>query len=266
MMSAARADEMAYASASNPVVKINIIGFDPASGQLSGRLELKLPKSEVDQESFSPHFNYVLVDKLNVSNSLLKIKSSEPFSYFNNDLDTLYQVDDAGNQFMYPFDHHKTRMKVFVKRQVPGEPSKFSDVPVTVDTSLCSFTGYDITLMKEKDFRPEYIDYLLDVSRNKPIKIFSVFISFLMLLVAWGYGWMALKICKSKAPPDINEMVFGGALLFSLPAIRNIQPLIPPMGVLTDYCGFFIAETVTFLALIVQIYLWISRKKHHQEP
>jgi hypothetical protein len=172
-------------------------------------------------------------------------------------------VDDAGIQFMYPFDHHLTRLKVFVKRQAQGDfpKTKWEYVPFDVDTSLCSFTGYHIELTKMNKSAPDYLDLEIDVSRTMSIKIFSVFISILMLLVAFGYAWMAWKTMKSKWHPDINEMVFGGALLFSFPAIRNIQPLIPPMGVLTDYCGFFVAETITFIALIVQIGYWIRLKK-----
>ena len=84
----------------------------------------------------------------------------------------------------------------------------------------------------------------------------------MMLVVAIGYSWMAYKVHCSRIHPDINEMVFGAALLFSFPAIRNIQPFAPPMGVLTDYFGFFLAEAIVALTLVIELYFWISRKKH----
>ena len=83
-----------------------------------------------------------------------------------------------------------------------------------------------------------------------------------MLLVAVGFLKMVLKLAKSHSPPDINEMAFGGALLFAFPAIRNIEPFVPPMGVLSDFVGFFWAESIVAIALIIHLYCWLQRKRH----
>jgi hypothetical protein len=57
-------------------------------------------------------------------------------------------------------------------------------------------------------------------------------------------------------------MAFGAALLFAFPAIRAIEPSVPPMGVLSDYIGFFWAETIVAISLIVHLYSWIKRKSY----
>lgn len=92
---------------------------------------------------------YQLVDELTINPSLLEMKSSVPYSAFDNYLNTTYQVNDAGQQFLYPFDHHQTRLKVFVRREVAGDLTKpkFENVPFEIDSSLAGFTGYDIRLM-----------------------------------------------------------------------------------------------------------------------
>jgi hypothetical protein len=262
----ARAEESAFTKSSNPVLGVNLIAFDPSNGELKARLSLKLPKSDTDHETYSPLRTYQLVDELTIYPSLLEMKPTVPYSALDNYMDSTYQVNDAGQQFLYPFDHHQTRLKVFVRRQVSGDSSKpkFENVPFTVDSTLAGFTGYDIALLPRENNSSTNLDVEIDIQRTMPTKVFCVFLSIMMLVVAIGYCWMAYKIHAGGVPPDINEMVFGGALLFSFPAIRNIQPFAPPMGVLTDYCGFFLAESLVALALIFELYFWITRKQHRR--
>ena len=264
MVSIAHAEERAFTKDSNPILGVNLIGFDPSNGELKARLSLKLPKSDTDPETYAPVRTYQLVDELTIYPSLLEMKSTVPYSALDNYLDTTYQVNDAGQQFLYPFDHHQTRLKVFVRRQVTGDfpKPKFEKVPFTVDSTLAGFTGYDIALLPRENNSPTQLDVEIDIQRTMATKVFCVFLAVMMLVVAIGYSWMAYKVHLSRIHPDINEMVFGGALLFSFPAIRNIQPFAPPMGVLTDYCGFFLAESIVALTLIIELYFWISRKKH----
>lgn len=264
MANAVFAEESAFTKGSNPVLGINLISFDPSNGELKARLNLRLPKSDTDPQTFSPFRTYQLIDELTITPSLLEMKSTVPYSALDNYINTTYQVNDAGKQFLYPFDHHQTRLKVFVRRQVPGDSPKplFEEIAFEKDASLASFTGYDISLMPRDKNSATQLDVEVDIQRTMPTKVFCVFLSVMMLVVAFGYSWMALKIHAAKVPPDINEMVFGGALLFSFPAIRNIQPLAPPMGVLTDYAGFFIAESLVAVTLIVELYFWIMRKRH----
>jgi hypothetical protein len=260
----AHAEESAFTKGSNPVLGINLIAFDPSNGELKARLSLRLPKTDIDPDSYSPLRTYQLVDELTIYPSLLEMKSNVPYSALDNYLDTTYQVNDAGKQFLYPFDHHQTRLRVFARRQVLGDSTKpkYEYVPFAVDDTLAGFTGYDIHLLPRDNNSPTQVDMEIDIQRSLPTKIFCVFLAVMMLVVALGYSWMAFKVHKSRTHPDINEMVFGGALLFSFPAIRNIQPLAPPMGVLTDYSGFFIAESIVALTLIIELYFWITRKKH----
>lgn len=262
-----RAEESAFTKGSNPVLSVNLIGFDPSNGELKARLSLKLPKRDTDPEIYSPLATYQLVDELTIYPSLLEMKPTVPFSALDNYMESTYQVNDAGQQFLYPFDHHQTRLKAFVRRQVPGDSTKpkFEKVPFTLDSTLAGFTGYDIALLPRENNSPTQLDVEIDIQRTMPTKVFCVFLSVMMLVVAIGYCWMTCKVHAAKIPPDINEMVFGGALLFSFPAIRNIQPFAPPMGVLTDYCGFFVAESLVAIALIFELYFWITRKRHRKE-
>ena len=43
-------------------------------------------------------------------------------------------------------------------------------------------------------------------------------------------------------------------------AIRSIEPFVPPMGVLSDFFGFFWAESIVAVSLVIHLY-WYCRMK-----
>jgi len=250
--------ESAFTDGTNPELSINLISFESSQGDIMARLHLKLPKSELNSR-FSPKHDYALVDELTINESVLRMSSSNPYSAFNNSLATEYQVHDAGSQFFYPFDDHVADIRIFVDRTDGGIEQR---VPVKLDTTLCSFEGYKINLTPASDHATDYVHLQVELQRTLPIRLFTIFISVLMLTVAIGFMNMVRKLVKSKAPPDINELAFGAALLFAFPAIRSIQPFVPPMGVLSDFVGFFWAETIVAGSLIAYLNCWIKRKIH----
>jgi hypothetical protein len=66
--------------------------------------------------------------------------------------------------------------------------------------------------------------------------------------------------------PEMGEMAFCAALLFAFPAIRNAQPFAPTMGMLSDYLGFFWAESIVAISLIIKLNIWLSRKSTTDTP
>lgn len=256
--------ESAFTKDSQPHLVINLMSFEATHGDINARLQLRLPEAEVTQQ-YSPKHDYFLVDELTVNESVLKISSTTPYSAFNNYLPTMYQVHDAGSQFFYPFDNHTAYLRMFVDRS--GGTNALGVVeqrlPVKIDTSLCSFEGYNIKLTPESDNSPTYTHLRLDLDRTLPIKLFTVFVSLLMLMVSIGFMNMVRKLVKTNASPDINELAFGAALLFAFPAIRSIEPFVPPMGVLSDFIGFFWAESIVAISLVVHLY-WYCKVKVDQ--
>jgi len=263
MMSGKAEGENAWTMGTNSLLVVNLLSFDSASGDLMARLMLKIPHADITP-NFSPKSDYFLVDELSITQSVLTIPSHKAYSVFDNSLHSTYQVDDAGSQFIYPFDVHHAEMRIFADK---GPKDKSDDLlrehlDMKVDTSLCSFEGYSIKLIPGPDNASNYVNLKIELRRTLPIKIFVIFLSLLMLTVSIGFMLMVRKLIKSNAAPDINELAFGAALLFAFPAIRSIEPSVPPMGVLSDFFGFFWSETIVALSLIAYLHCWIERKSH----
>jgi len=248
-----------------PVLSINLIGFDASTGELRARHNLRLPAAAIDHRTDSPKLNYYLVDPFDINTpTILAIKADVPYSIYDNFLTSTYQVDDAGSQFLYPFDTHHARINLFVNRQegidAEGKPL-FNPQPFVSSSHVPTFEGYDVGIIRTAQNSPYRLDLQIELKRTLPIRCYSVFIALLMLLISISVSRMALKRFRSSGPPEMGEMAFCAALLFAFPAIRNAQPFAPPMGVLSDYLGFFWAESLVAVTLLIKLNMWLRRKK-----
>ena len=250
---------------SKPVLSMNLIGFDAVTGDLRARHNLRIPASEVSS-IHAPKQTYYLVDPFDTqSPTFLAIRSQVPYSVYDNFLTSIYQVEDAGSQFFYPFDTHRARIRLFVDREEgigPGGKPELKRQPFTFDYNVPTFEGYDVTMTPMPENSPTLLDLDVVLKRTLPIRCYSVFIALLMLLISVSVLRMARKRFKSSEAPEMGEMAFCAALLFAFPSIRNAQPFAPPMGVLSDYLGFFWAESLVAISLIIKLNIWLRRKKH----
>ena len=86
--------------------------------------------------------------------------------------------------------------------------------PLGFDTNLCAFEGYDVALTLGKENSPVFINMIVDLRRTTPIRVFSIFMAFLMLLVAGGVFVMAIRVVRSPvAPRNRPSWFFCGSVV-----------------------------------------------------
>ena len=251
-----RADEPANGQTAGPipVVEVNLIDFDPSAGDVYARLHLQLPAAMLEAND-SPLHDVRLVDSQTVDSPILKISANVPFSYYDDFIAARYQVNDQGTQFMYPFDAHNTSLGFFVSQDMGH--GKFERLPIKYDCSQCTVDGFDVSI-HDDGTTPTDVRLRVNITRTKPIIIFSLAIALAMWAMTIVVVLMAYRVIRlNKEVPDVATMGFIGGLLFAFPAIRSTQPRVPPMGVLSDYYGFFWCEFILIVALVVVTIAWI---------
>jgi hypothetical protein len=260
----------APAAGATPVVEVDLIDFDPAIGDIHGRLHLRLPKSMISKNA-SPMRDLVFVDADTVDESILKISSKEPYSYYDDFINSRYQVNDPGSQFMYPFDRHETYLHFFVAYDTSNGTTgakNLTKIPIALNCSACSFDGFDVDVSDAGTTATD-VQLKVKVRRTNPTIIFSVFLAIAMWAITIVVLVLALRVAhKKEEAPEIGTMGFIAGLLFAFPAIRSAQPRIPPMGVIVDYFGFFADEMILIVALIVVMVAWLrfgDKKKAAEE-
>lgn len=237
-----------------PVVAIDLIDFDPAVGDVHARLHLILPASMLGPNA-TPRHDLTFVDAATVDESILKIPSTNPFSYYDAFVNARYQVGDPGSEFSYPFDVHETAIDFFLAQATAG--GKLERVPITYDCSGCSFDGFKLTIT-DAGSTPTEVRLRVRIRRSTPIITFSVFLAVAMWAMTILVLVLAIRVAhKRKKAPEVGTMGFIGGLLFAYPAIRGSQPRVPPMGVLSDYYGFFWNELILIIALVWVMVAWV---------
>jgi Domain of unknown function (DUF4436) len=69
------------------------------------------------------------------------------------------------------------------------------------------------------------------------------------------------KAMTAGSEVDLVPLSISITLIFGLPAIRNAQPGVPPVGVLGDYISFIWAEIIVGVSAVIIIWTWLLRSR-----
>jgi hypothetical protein len=70
---------------------------------------------------------------------------------------------------------------------------------------------------------------------------------------------MVFKATTSGPRVDLVPLSISISLIFGLPALRNVQPGVPPVGAFGDYVSFIWAEIIVGLSAVIIIWTWLLR-------
>jgi hypothetical protein len=131
-----------------------------------------------------------------------------------------------------------------------------SSIPIAFYTAS-SLQLYEVASVVEEYDGTVYFGF--KVVRSITTRIFSMFIVFVMWMISLIKFFTALSFWLLKKKIELPLLALSGALLFGLPALRNSQPGVPPIGVMADVFGFFwnqmlIALTSIFIFAISMSY------------
>ena len=76
---------------------------------------------------------------------------------------------------------------------------------------------------------------------------------------------MVLTVTASPGEMNLLPLSLSITLIFGLPALRNIQPGVPPIGGFSDYMSFIWAEMMVSISAIALAWTWIFRSKDGEQ-
>lgn len=131
-------------------------------------------------------------------------------------------------------------------------------VPISVDT-LASIPGIKFAGSVSRSGDPIVTTVNLNLTRPGNLIVVSVLVMVGMMALALSVFVMALKASASEKKVDYLPLSLAISLIFGLPALRNIQPSVPPVGALEDYFSFIWAEMLVAVSAIIAIWTWLVR-------
>lgn len=92
----------------------------------------------------------------------------------------------------------------------------------------------------------------------------STIVMAMMMCLAMSLLAMAVTSTASGKESALLPLSVAVTLIFGLPALRDVQPDVPPLGVLGDYVSFIWAEVLVAGSTLIVVWTWITRSRKSQ--
>jgi hypothetical protein len=134
--------------------------------------------------------------------------------------------------------------------------------PVAVSISLsASVPGIRFEGNVSRGSSQEPTGIVLHLTRATNVIAVSLIVMLMMTALSMSLLAMAIRAITTAERTDLLPLSVSISLIFGLPALRNIQPGIPPVGALVDYVTFIWAELVVAASAVIIVWTWLLRSK-----
>lgn len=242
-------------------LNIKVVGVDPVKGDLSTRISL-FPNGKYMNAKDFPTENI----NLYINAATGKQEYNFPKGKIMNPIEVTFGLYGQVND--YPLDIHEAQIvavaeiPIKIKENTPKDSIKDDDIGelIPIKVNFNAFLhGYKFDAAKDTTVTEPYTAVAVQVSRAGSTKFFSYFIMVAMWLLSGIVVFLVLSVIVRGRKIELGKFAFMSAMIFALPALRNMQPLIPTIGTFSDYVSFFWAEALIALSLFTVVFTWLRR-------
>jgi hypothetical protein len=267
-------------AADQVLVSVRVLAVDPNAAEMTARLSFRLAGA-IAQDEITPAAELRFF--------LNNFNGPQEFHFpRNRRMDPLVAVFSLeGNINRYPFDRHQALMHMLVvtPSSAPAVPAKPASktrkkkneqvigglmlgsalrgnkpVPIALDLNASipgiKFEGSALSTPGQGVNRVE-----LHLRRADNVILVSIITMVLMMCLAMSVLLMAGRAIASGRELDVLPLTLSVTLLFGLPALRDSQPGVPPLGAFGDYVSFIWAETIVGISAVISIWASLLRSR-----
>jgi hypothetical protein len=259
-------------SPDNLEIYVKMLSIDPIKGDTTARIEFVPHGNLVAEDATLEHDLKFFMPSANGKTEIefRKGKTIPP-------VEAVFSMY-GGNAADYPFDEHKAWFYLYAdkvpweaekpEKPVPADEDEEGAKPaveaesneVPLDVSFFgSIPGYNVSIAKDKESDATYVSAEIEVKRSGTVVAFSMFVGLLMWGLSLAVLFLVMSVLLRGRKPEIAMFSFMAALLFAYYAVRNSQPNVPPIGVFSDFVGFFWAEILVGACLLATVFTWVFR-------
>ena len=170
------------------------------------------------------------------------------------------KAGQTNESLIAPASESKPEARVRSDELAVDEASLQGRLPLAISVStLASIPGIKFSRDPSPSTEPNVTKVDLKIQRPDNLIVVSLFVMLLMMSLAVSVLFMALKATVAGKRFDLLPLSLSLTLIFGLPALRNIQPGVPPIGALADYVSFIWAELFVAVSAIIVMWTWLSR-------
>jgi hypothetical protein len=275
------------------VLSVLVTGVNPATQELTAQIGLR-PQGALAQDEVTPAVDLKLLTN--------NVRNQQEFDFPKgkrmNRIEAVFPLNGQLNR--YPLDHYETTLWLLMTTpaqktktqtstipqsapQSAQAPQRVEDVapqgdhlavgtaalqqnstvPLTIALSA-STPGIKFGGSVSRESSLKVTGIQLQIRRADNVITVSILLMVLMISLAMSLLGMVFKAMTSGSKVDLVPLSISISLIFGLPALRNVQPGVPPVGAFGDYLSFIWAEIIVGLSAIILIWTWLLRSREHQ--
>ena len=283
--------EIPAEGADHIAVDVDVVLVDLARSEMTARISLHLA-GKLAQDAVTPAVDLELV--------LNAIRGQQQFDFPKgkriNPIEAVFPLD--GDVNLYPFDQHKGVLWLFatlaggqqapsgsklpqpatiIQEELPrsaGLPVSASaleervqaDTRATFTASIPGLTFRGSRSVQSVEALKGLTGIEVNLTRSGYVVFISVTAMAMMLALALGLVAMVLKVVYTNRNMAAFQVPMAVSLIFGLPALRNVQPGIPPPGTFGDLVAFTWAEIAAAASAVTLIAHWLLHRMHKSPP
>jgi hypothetical protein len=268
------------ASADRIFVSVIVTNVNPARQELTAQLRFRL-SGEIARDEVTPAVDL----KLLINNFGGQQEFDFPKGRRMNRIEASFPLNGELNK--YPLDRYESNLWVLVTTpagkgasnisrlpEATSEPSNRSD-ELTVGTSAlqqndsvpislaltASVPGIKFAGQTIRSGENQLIRITLKLRRADNLIGVSILVMLMMTCLALSVLAMVVRATTSeKRANDLVPLSMSISLIFGLPALRNVQPGVPPVGAFGDYVSFIWAELIVAVSAVITVWTWLIRE------
>lgn len=268
---------------------IRIVSVNYSTAEVAARINVQ-PAGKFSKDAVTPAVNLKLLLNSN--------KGAQDFDFPKGKRIVPIEVSFAldGNVNAYPFDRHKASLWLLVttpgrvesspapvarntkrkRKSTKNEGTKIPragelvvspaillrNEPVHVAVNLsASIPGIQFKGDVARDQGQELTGIVLTLTRPRNVIVLSMIVMGMMAALAMSLLAIAWRSARAEGEISLVPLTLSVSLIFGLPALRNVQPGVPPVGAFGDYISFIWAEVIVAASAIIMSWTWLLRKR-----
>jgi hypothetical protein len=262
-------------AADHVAISVLVTAVNPATQELTTQISLR-PLGALAQDEVTPAVDLKLLTN--------NVRNQQEFDFPKgrrmNRIEAVFPLNGELNR--YPFDHYETTLWILITTPARKKQPQTSDIPesaadqalqLAVGTNALQKTAAIPLTITLAASTPGF-KFEGNVSRGSSVKVagiglktrradnaiaVSILLMILMSCLAVSLLGMVLKATTNGPRVDLVPLSISISLIFGLPALRNVQPGVPPVGAFGDYVSFIWAEIIVGLSAVIIIWTWLLR-------
>jgi hypothetical protein len=272
-------------SADHVNISVLVTGVNPVTQELTAQIGLR-PQGALAQDEVTPAEDLELLTN--------NVRSQQAFAFPKGKrmerIEAVFPLNGELNK--YPLDRYRTTLWLLmtipaptIKRKASNAPpspelpegsqeaglqvgtsalQRRTTVPLTITLSA-STPGMKFEGDVSRKSSSEVAGIELKIRRADSVISVSILLMTLMAGMAISLLSIVFIVMSTRASVGLVPLSISVSLIFGLPALRNVQPGVPPVGALGDYVAFIWAEIIAGVSAIMIAWIWLLRSRQARQ-